>query len=69
MTIGELNGFTFIVPESGGKAGKGKAVTGTIQVRRRAVIEAQFRFRWISPESRKLAMRKAKAFALASGKE
>lgn len=69
MTIGELNGFTFTVPESGGNAGKGKAVTGTIQVRRDTVIEAQFRFRWVSSESRKLAMRRAKAFALASGKE
>jgi hypothetical protein len=63
MKIGELNGFTFHVPESGGKAGNGCNRTTSIQVRKGPYIVKQFRFVMSDAKSRADAIAKAKAFA------
>lgn len=65
MKIGELNGWSFHVPTSGGKAGKGRNRTSTIQIFKNDTLK-QFRFVVANPESRKSAMRKAKSFAVTS---
>jgi hypothetical protein len=65
MLIHEINGYEFHLPTSGGKAGKGQQKTSTIQVRKDNVIVRQFRFDVDSVESRRVAVRKAKAFASA----
>lgn len=67
MKVGELNGNEFHIPTSGGKAGKGKAITGSIQVRRGNRIVKQFRFRWMEKASRSAAIAKAKSFAQENG--
>lgn len=62
MKIAELNGYEAHLPTSGGKAGKGCAKTGTIQVRRENMIVKQFRFVWADEPSRLKAIRSAKAY-------
>ena len=64
MKFGELNGFEFHLPTSGGKAGKGCNATSTIQLRKGCILVKQFRFRVDDPASRKAAMGKAKAYAM-----
>jgi hypothetical protein len=64
MKLGELNGYEFHVPTSGGKAGKGCNRTSTIQLRMGNRIIKQFRFTLDDPASRTKAIRKAKAFAM-----
>lgn len=66
MKIGEAFGYEVIIPTTGGKAGKGLAITGTVQLRHSCRIIKQFRFTWADKESRISAMRKAKAFAKAN---
>lgn len=67
MKIGELNGFEFHVPTSGGKAGKGCNHTGTIQVVRTShhgsQIVKQFRFVVQDQASRLGAIVKARQYA------
>jgi hypothetical protein len=63
MKLGELNGYEFHFPTSGGKAGNGHNVTGTIQVRRDNRIVKQFRFKVADFEDRQRAVKKAKDFA------
>jgi hypothetical protein len=67
MKIGELNGYEFHVPTSGGKAGKGHQKTSTIQVRAGSVIVKQFRFVVADQGSRDRAIRKAKDYVLEYG--
>lgn len=62
MKVGELNGFTFHVPTSGGKAGFGFNVTSTIQVHKGGCIVKQFRFKVDDDQSKSTAIAKAKAF-------
>lgn len=62
MKISELNGFEAHLPTSGGKAGKGRAKTGTIQVRQDSMIVKQFRFDWAEKNSRIKAIRAAKNY-------
>ena len=64
MKVGELNGFEFHLPLSGGKAGKGHNKTSTVQVRRNDGIVRQFRFTTDDKASMKAACAKAKAFAM-----
>jgi len=62
MKIGELNGYTFHVPTSGGKAGKGCNVTSSLQVRKGYYVIKQFRFTLADADSRTKAIQKAKDF-------
>jgi hypothetical protein len=65
MKIGELNGFEFFLPTSGGKAGKGCNRTSTIQIRKHGTfILKQFRFIVSDAGSRAKAMAKAKRYAM-----
>lgn len=63
MELGQLNGFTFVIPTSGGKAGTGHQKTSTIQVRKGPFIIKQFRFVMGDQASQSAAIQKAKAFA------
>lgn len=63
MKVDELNGHEFHLPTSGGKAGKGRNRTSTIQVRRGGVIVKQYRFPMDNEEKRKKAIQRAKDFA------
>jgi hypothetical protein len=56
------NGFELFMPTSGGKAGKGRAKTSSLQVRRGGVIVKQFRFTCDDEASRRAAVAKAVAF-------
>ena len=67
MKIAALNGYEVHLPTSGGKAGKGKAKSGSIQVRRDSCIVKQFRFRWADKASRLNAIRAARKFMLTEG--
>lgn len=67
VKIGERNGFELFVPTSGGKAGKGLAKTGSVQVRRMGVIVKQFRFRCDDEGGRKGAVQKAAAYVRSCG--
>lgn len=69
MKVGEMNGFEFHVPTSGGKAGKGRHTTSTIQIRRGNQIVKQIRFTLSSPESRTAAVLKAKEYVNEASKE
>lgn len=62
MKVGELNGYEIHVPTSGGKAGKGRAKTSTIQVRKDCMIVKVFRFTIDNASSRIAAMLSAKSF-------
>ena len=53
-------GFVLHIPLSGGKAGKGRNVTGSVQVREGGRIVKQFRFRSAEAKSRRSAMQKAR---------
>lgn len=55
-------GYDIIIPASGGKAGKGRNVTGSVQVRKHDMILKQFRFKIASDESRERAQWKARVF-------
>lgn len=68
MQLAELNGYIARVPTTGGKAGKGLAVTGTVQVLRNGQIVKQFRFVWEDEASRKAAARKARDFMMANSR-
>ena len=50
------------MPTSGGKAGKGRNKTGTIQVRKWGMIAKQFRYKVGDENSRLAAIFKAKSF-------
>lgn len=62
MIIGNLHGFEFHVPTSGGKAGRGRQKTSTIQVRRDGLIIKQFRFSVADQQTRLKAIVKAKKY-------
>jgi hypothetical protein len=62
MLVTTIGKFEVHLPTSGGKAGKGRQVTSSLQVRRGGAIVAQFRFRVSDPDSRKGAVAKARAF-------
>lgn len=62
MKIGELHGFEFRVPTSGGKAGKGFNKTSSLQVLRGNLMVRQFRFVVGDAASRKAAIEKARQF-------
>lgn len=62
MEISNYMGYSIYIPTSGGKAGKGHAVTGSVQVRASDFIIKQFRFKWAIEESRKKALSKARKF-------
>jgi hypothetical protein len=63
MKIGELNGFEFHVPDSGGKAGKYKNKTGSVQVRLNNCVKKNIRFTVAKPASKDRAIEKAKQYA------
>jgi hypothetical protein len=56
------SGIEFHVPTSGGKAGKGKNVTSTLQVRKGGRIVKQFVFVVADRETLQAAVRKATEF-------
>jgi hypothetical protein len=56
----DYNGSTIVIPESGGKAGKGRNITGSVQVRRFNSIVKQFRFKTDAGAAQ--AIEKAKRF-------
>lgn len=58
-----LNGYKIRLPTSGGKAGKGRNRTSTVQVLKDGCLKAQFRFLVDDINSYHLAMQKAKDFA------
>lgn len=60
--IGELNGMQLVMPTSGGKAGKGRAKTISLQVRKDGMIVRAFRFNVADLNSRSRAVAKAKEF-------
>ena len=62
----EINGYRFYISDSGGKAGKGENVTGSIQIRKGNVIAKQFCFRIGNKGSRDRALAQARAWARAS---
>ncbi len=62
--IADLGPYEIHMPTSGGKAGKGKALTCSLQVRRDGIILKQFKFMVDDLESRKAAAQKAKDFML-----
>lgn len=66
MKLAELNGYEARVPTTGGKAGKGRAQTGTIQVLKDGVIVKQFRFVWADENSRVRAARQARHFMMSN---
>lgn len=63
MRIGVLAQYEFHVPNSGGKAGKGHNVTGSVQVRQGQMIVKQFRFKVADRESGRRATRRALQWA------
>lgn len=58
-----LNGYIIRLPTSGGKAGKGRNRTSTVQVRKDGFLKAQFRFLVNDATSYRAAMQKAEDFA------
>lgn len=62
MKIHDIGPFEIHLPTSGGKAGTGHNKTSTLQIRRDSRIVKQIRFVVDDPESRSLAVRKAKEF-------
>lgn len=63
MKISDYKGYEIHLPTSGGKAGKGCAVTSNVQLRQGNCIVKQFQFVVANPESQKLAAQKARAWA------
>lgn len=55
-----INGYQFYVPTTGGKAGKGRNKTGTVQVRKDGFIKKQFRFKTNDRASSAKAFKKAR---------
>ena len=55
-------GYEIHLPTSGGKAGKHRERTSTIQVRRAGFIVKQFRYTVADADSRVKAMRKAREY-------
>lgn len=47
--IGEYRGYKLFLPTSGGKAGKGKNKTTSLQIRNGNMVVAQFRFKTGTP--------------------
>lgn len=66
MLLATINGYEIHVPSSGGKAGKGRNKTSTIQVRKDNLIVKQFRFVVGNVESKKKAITAAKQHAKGS---
>ncbi len=69
MKLTDYKGYSIHVPTSGGKAGKGRNRTSTIQICKTdggRVIVKQIRFVLYEPDSRINAMQKAKDFILAN---
>lgn len=62
MKIQDYKGFEFHLPQSGGKAGKNRNLTTSLQVRRNSCIEKQFRFQADSRLGKNLALAKAEAY-------
>jgi hypothetical protein len=62
MLIDTGNGHQIHVPASGGKAGRGRNRTGTIQVRRHGFIIKQYRFVTADFASYQAAFKKAEDF-------
>jgi hypothetical protein len=62
VKIAEANGLEVHLPTTGGKAGRGNARTGSIQVRDSNMIVKQFRFLWADAASRAKAIDGARAF-------
>lgn len=62
MKLGEMNGYEFHLPTSGGKAGTGFQKTSTIQIRKGGIIIKQIRFVIGDPAKRREAVAKAKDF-------
>ena len=62
MKIGDYKGHEIHVPTSGGKAGKGKAKTAGLQIRRNGVVLKTFRFNPLLSDERRAALRKARLF-------
>lgn len=62
MKVADCGPYEIHLPTSGGKAGKGRALTCSLQVRRGGVVIKQFRFSVDDPQSRTAATQKAKDF-------
>ena len=62
MLIATRHGYEFHLPDSGGKAGRGKNATSTIQVRRGNQIVKQFRFPMDDAAKRSEVIDRAKSF-------
>lgn len=63
MRLLEINGYEIHLPTSGGKAGKGCAVTSSIQVRADGCIKKNIRFKLTdNGESRASAIQKARTY-------
>lgn len=54
--------YEFVIPRSGGKAGRGHNVTGSVQVRQDSMIVRQFRFKVRDQGSLDKAMEKARTY-------
>lgn len=62
MKLADYRGYEITLPMSGGKAGKGKQKTSSIQVRVNGFLIHQTRFRVDNPAARKSALERAKLF-------
>ncbi len=62
MIITSIGEYQIYLPTSGGKAGKNKQKTSSIQIRKGGLILKQYRFDVNSDESRRSAVAKAKKF-------
>lgn len=62
MKIADYEGYEIYLPTSGGKAGKGKAKTCSLQVRKNNLIVKQFRFNLADKQDRSAAIGEAKKF-------
>jgi len=61
--IGTFYGYDFIIPDSGGKAGKGCNKTGSVQLRAHSRIVKQFRFRTTDGDHVIVVAKRAKKWA------
>lgn len=64
MKIMNVGPYELHLAVSGGKAGKGKNITSTVQVRKSEMILKQFRFTSGDSESRKRVVKKAVDFII-----
>lgn len=69
MKILDCKEFEIHVPTSGGKAGKGKNVTGSVQVRCRSQIVKQFRFDALSIYSKRYAIVRAQLYCIENSEQ